>query len=88
MKPGASSKFEEDRGSIAMSEASFGGHYHSEQKPVPKPREEIKLKGRENFKIQINDATKLSLGKVVGAANDKGGGGGVPKLDFRNLKQT
>ena len=53
-----SSMFEKDRGSVAVSEASFGGQPTKESHEAKtevnlasKPKEEVKLKGRENFKL-------------------------------------
>jgi len=71
------SKFEEKSDSFA----SFGGPAQHQ----PKVKEAVTLKGRENFKLQISDETKLSLAKVVvSASGDKN----VPKLDLRGIKQT
>jgi len=51
--------------------ASFGGpkqhqpyQSRTEQK-IGGRKDEVKLKGRENFKLQINEETKLNLGKVI-----------------------
>ena len=67
--------------------ASFGGpkQYQSrtEQK-VGGRKDEVKLKGRENFKIQINEETKINLSKVIQgqAAADKT----IPKLNLSQLQ--
>ena len=54
-----------------MTVASFGGpqpkpelQNRTEPRP-PHRKEEIKLKGRDNFKLQINLDTKTNLSKVV-----------------------
>lgn len=47
----------------------------------------MKLKGRENFKLQMTESTKVNLG-LISQKNGQGEKGSVPKLNLGQLERN